>query len=111
VVSERMRIELTRRATIRHKNPIAPSHQLSTRIPRFEVAQALPRLRFQGFAARSPRIKAIPGKSCGVLEPQWRWRMGGFQSRSSGSIKNHPLRKAPSVGAFARMQFPPAALR
>jgi hypothetical protein len=62
----------------------------STRIPRFEVAQALPRLRFQGFAARSPRIKAIPGKNCGVLEPQWRWRMVGFQSRSSGSIKNHP---------------------
>jgi hypothetical protein len=33
-----------------------PPSPPSTRIPRFEVAQALPRLRFQGFAARSPCI-------------------------------------------------------
>jgi hypothetical protein len=35
--------------------PPSPSPP-STRIPRFEVAQALPRLPFQGFAARSPCI-------------------------------------------------------
>jgi hypothetical protein len=53
VVSERMRIELTGRATIRHKNPIAPSHQLSTQIPKFEVLERRRGLAAQGFPVRS----------------------------------------------------------